>query len=138
MQFGDRSVGDLNDGQRRVLGLHEQHGDALVVDRGAHRLCERGRRQQWGNQHHAAEVTDGELVAQRANRGGIHGVSPGHTGGCQSVAGRDRALAGADDRGDHLVDHLIGSSQLNVVMFHGGTVGVLALDKQQADRRGCH
>ena len=46
----------------------------LVVDRGAHRLCERGRRQQWGNQHHAAEVTDGELVAQRANRGGIRVV----------------------------------------------------------------
>ncbi len=33
---------------------------------------------------------------------------------------------------------LIGSSHLNVVLFHGGTVGVLALDEQQANRRGCH
>jgi hypothetical protein len=58
------------------------------------------------------------------------------------VAALHRPLAGAANRVNHVVDGARrrrgAGGNLELVLFDGDTVGVLALDDQQADRRGGH
>ncbi|CPR13600.1 hypothetical protein BN971_04912 [Mycobacterium bohemicum DSM 44277] len=134
VQVGDRAVGHLDDGQRRVARFDEKHRDALVADGLTDRLRERRPGQQRGDQHDGAEVVGGDRLAQAADHARI---GPRHAGRRQLVAAGAGAFPCPADRRDHLVDgartRLVGRGDPEFVLFDGDAVGVLAFDEDQAD-----
>ncbi|MEK1133195.1 hypothetical protein OSJ16_09245 [Mycobacterium ulcerans] len=138
MQVDDRAVADVNYGQRRAVGLDEQHRDVFVVERAANRLGQRGGGQQGRDQHDAADIMSGEFGTQGRDVGG---VCPGHARRHQPVAAFDRTLAGADQRGHRgsgCALRAVGRVELERVFLDRHPVRINAFDQHQANRTGLH
>ncbi|KZS55315.1 hypothetical protein A4G28_15810 [Mycobacterium ostraviense] len=102
--LADRPVGGVHHRQRRCVRFDEQHRGPLVADGAADRLPQRGRSQKRRNQHDVFELVGGQRIAQCRSRSV---VGARHADGVKSQAGLDRALPGAQNRGDHLSGALI-------------------------------
>jgi hypothetical protein len=61
--IGDGTVGGLDDGQSRGIGLHEKHRGTLVTHCPADRLSQCGRGQKRRDQHDVLKLVGGQRVA---------------------------------------------------------------------------
>ena len=112
----------------------------MVADGVADRLGQCGRGHECRHQHDVFDLAGGQSLVQT---GGIDRISPGDARRRQRVAGLGSALAGAQDRRDHLVGRaqrcrIVVGGDVELVVLNGDAVGVFAFDEQHSDRCGRH
>ena len=83
-------------------------------------------------------LVGGQRVAQRRR---LELVGPRHADGRHLKAGIGRALAGAQDGGEHLIGRarggrVVGSGDVEHVLFYRGAVGIFAFQHDHLDRAG--
>src|SRR6202008_5029115 len=99
-----------------------------------------GRGQKRRHQHDVLDFVGGQRVAQS---GRFYLVGPSHADGGQLEAGIGRAFTSTEDGGEHLIGRghggrVVSSDDVEIVLFHGGAVGVFAFEHDHLDRRRCH
>ena len=153
-EFGDRvngmqaaaidpnnhAVDGPHDRQGGGGALEEQQRGALVPDGLTDGLRERAGGVQFGDQDDVVDAVRPQDLAQPGRR---RMVGPRDADGFQVMPALNRALPGAEDRGDHLIGRIRtgpcrAAGEVHAVAIDGDPVRFLALDQDHADRRWCH
>src|SRR5580693_2009536 len=139
MDVADRPVRGVDNRQRRGIGLDEQQRRLGIVSFVADRLSQCGRGQKGRDQHHILDLVGNQRITQHR---GLDGICPGDSSRRQLVAARGCALAGPQDRRDHLVGwadcRILLRGNVELVFIDGGTIAILTFDQHHPDRSRRH
>jgi hypothetical protein len=100
VDLGGRSVGGLDNGQRRGVGLHKEQRGAAVTHCPADRLSQSGRGHKCGDQHDVLNLVGRQRVAKGCR---FERIGARHPDGGQLEARTTRIVAGTHDGGDHSI-----------------------------------
>jgi hypothetical protein len=100
MHIDDRTVGTVNDSQRRGGRLDEQQRGARAIGRAADRLSQRRRSHKRRDQHDVLNLACRQRITES---GRLDLISPGHPARSQLIATFSRAFPSPENGRDHLI-----------------------------------
>ncbi len=138
MHVGDRSVGGVDNGQRRGGRLDEQQRGTGAIGRAADRLSQRGRGRKRRDQHDVLDL----VCCQGITQGGrLDLISPGHSARTQLIAALSRTLPSRENGRDHLICRSDGrrlTGDVEVILIDGDSAGAFTFYQHHADCLRCH
>ena len=132
--FDHRSVGGSHHRQRCGVAFEEHQGGVCVTGRLPDCLCQRTGGVQFGYQD---DIVDAVGPQHTFEPGRGSGVIPDHPGGDDPMPALSCAVPGAKDARERRRGRVIGG-EVETAVVDSGSVGVLTLDQNHPNCRGCH